>query len=183
MPESNRGSRWWRNWIGKKRDSTCKISKETVAGIEISFKEKDIKYLEFLFVYYTDDSIRKDHDWELFDRLSPKGGNKHTWRAQYNGELYAAFGKDESLPERNLLILSQLSGISLKAKKASQKVTEACKGFLGPDGDWPSSAKEEGSLTARPTGRAGTKVGLSDPTVPSGRAVAQRIKVTLGITG
>jgi hypothetical protein len=38
-------------------------------------------------------------------------------------------------------------------------------------------------LTARPTSRAGTKVGLSDPVVPHGRAVAQRIKVTLGITG
>nr|UEV85713.1 hypothetical protein RF2 [Eschscholzia californica]UEV85732.1 hypothetical chloroplast RF2 [Eschscholzia californica] len=72
MPESNWGSRWWRNRIGKKRDSSCKISKETVAGIEISFKEKDIKYLEFLFVSYTDDPIRKDHDWELFDRLSPR---------------------------------------------------------------------------------------------------------------
>nr|YP_009127320.1 hypothetical chloroplast RF21 [Ceratonia siliqua]YP_009127337.1 hypothetical chloroplast RF21 [Ceratonia siliqua]YP_009756154.1 hypothetical protein RF2 [Ceratonia siliqua]YP_009756171.1 hypothetical protein RF2 [Ceratonia siliqua]AHY32935.1 hypothetical chloroplast RF21 [Ceratonia siliqua]AHY32953.1 hypothetical chloroplast RF21 [Ceratonia siliqua]QIT02830.1 hypothetical protein RF2 [Ceratonia siliqua]QIT02847.1 hypothetical protein RF2 [Ceratonia siliqua] len=72
MPESNWGSRWWRNWIGKKRDSSCKISNETVAGIEISFKEKDIKYLEFLFVYYMDDPIRKDHDWELFDRLSPR---------------------------------------------------------------------------------------------------------------
>ncbi|GLT55086.1 hypothetical protein SLA2020_282360 [Shorea laevis] len=72
MPESNWGSRWWRNWIGKKRDSSCKISNETVAGIEISFKEKDIKYLEFLFVYYIDDPIRKDHDWELFDRLSPR---------------------------------------------------------------------------------------------------------------
>nr|QYJ09119.1 hypothetical protein RF2 [Staphylea holocarpa]QYJ09137.1 hypothetical protein RF2 [Staphylea holocarpa] len=71
MPESNWGSRWWRNWIGKKRDSSCKISNETVAGIEISFKEKDIKYLEFLFVYYMDDPIRKDHDWEFFDRLSP----------------------------------------------------------------------------------------------------------------
>lgn len=70
MPESNWGSRWWRNWIGKKRDSSCKISNEIVAGIEISFKEKDIKYLEFLFVYYMDDPIRKDHDWELFDRLS-----------------------------------------------------------------------------------------------------------------
>ncbi|KAF3791468.1 Subtilisin-like protease SBT1-5 [Nymphaea thermarum] len=56
---------------------------------------------------------------------------------------------------------------------------EACKGFLGPDRDWPSSAKAEGSLTARPTRRAGTKVGLSDPTVPSGRAVAQRIKADL----
>nr|YP_009662146.1 hypothetical chloroplast RF21 [Mitella diphylla]YP_009662162.1 hypothetical chloroplast RF21 [Mitella diphylla]QCU47258.1 hypothetical chloroplast RF21 [Mitella diphylla]QCU47274.1 hypothetical chloroplast RF21 [Mitella diphylla] len=72
MSESNWGWRWWRNWIGKKRDSSCKISNETVAGIEISFKEKDIKYLEFLFVYYMDDPIRKDHDWELFDRLSPR---------------------------------------------------------------------------------------------------------------
>uniref|UniRef100_UPI003002D30D Ycf2 n=1 Tax=Potentilla multicaulis TaxID=667269 RepID=UPI003002D30D len=72
MPESNWGSRRWRNWIGKKRDSSCKLSNETVAGIEISFKEKDIKYLEFLFIYYMDDPIRKDHDWELFDRLSPR---------------------------------------------------------------------------------------------------------------
>ncbi|KAG4976599.1 hypothetical protein JHK86_036082 [Glycine max] len=72
MPESNWGSRWWRNWIGKKSDSSCKISNETIAGIEISFKEKDIKYLEFLFVYYMDDPIRKDHDWEFFDRLSPR---------------------------------------------------------------------------------------------------------------
>ncbi|KAL3651981.1 Protein Ycf2 [Castilleja foliolosa] len=70
MPESNWGLRWWRNWSGKKRDSSCKISNETVAGIEILFKEKDFKYLEFLFVYYMDDPIRKDRDWELFDRLS-----------------------------------------------------------------------------------------------------------------
>nr|QZH79966.1 hypothetical chloroplast RF21 [Asarum pulchellum]QZH79989.1 hypothetical chloroplast RF21 [Asarum pulchellum] len=72
MPESNWGSRWWRNRIGKKRDSSCKIANETIAGIEISFKEKDINYLEFLFVSYTDDPIRKDHDWEFFDRLSPR---------------------------------------------------------------------------------------------------------------
>nr|ATL62575.1 Ycf2 [Luculia grandifolia] len=70
IPESNWGSRWWRNWIGKKRDSSCKISNETAAGIEILFKEKDLKYLEFLFVYYMDDPTRKDRDWELFDRLS-----------------------------------------------------------------------------------------------------------------
>ncbi len=38
-------------------------------------------------------------------------------------------------------------------------------------------------MTVRPTSRTGTKVGLSDPTVLSGRAVAQRIKVTLRITG
>nr|ATL60709.1 Ycf2 [Rondeletia odorata] len=70
IPESNWGSRWWRKWIGKKRDSSCKISNETAAGIEILFKEKDLKYLEFLFVYYMDDPTRKDRDWELFDRLS-----------------------------------------------------------------------------------------------------------------
>src|SRR5438552_19099473 len=45
------------------------------------------------------------------------------------------------------------------------------------------SVKAEGSLTARHTGRAGTKVGLSDPTFPRGRSVAQRIKATPGITG
>ena len=35
----------------------------------------------------------------------------------------------------------------------------------------------------RLTGRAGTKVGLSDPMAARGSAIAQRIKVTLGITG
>jgi hypothetical protein len=59
MLTNNWGSRWWRNWIGKKRDSSCKISNEIVAGIEISFKEKQIQYLEFIFVYYMDDPIRK----------------------------------------------------------------------------------------------------------------------------
>ena len=38
-------------------------------------------------------------------------------------------------------------------------------------------------MTATPTGGAGTKVGLSDPVVLSGNAIAQRIKATLGITG
>nr|YP_009776271.1 Ycf2 [Rubia cordifolia]YP_009776288.1 Ycf2 [Rubia cordifolia]QJA26672.1 Ycf2 [Rubia cordifolia]QJA26689.1 Ycf2 [Rubia cordifolia] len=70
IPESNWGSRWWRNWIRKRRDSSCKISNETAAGIEILFKEKELKYLEFLFVYYMDDPTRKDRDWELFDLLS-----------------------------------------------------------------------------------------------------------------
>ena len=66
---------------------------------------------------------------------------------------------------------------------ASQRVTEAPKGSLRLDGNQSKSVKAEGSLTARPTGRAGTKVGLSDPVVPSGRAIAQRIKATPGITG
>ncbi len=38
-------------------------------------------------------------------------------------------------------------------------------------------------LTARPPGRAGSKDGLSDPVVLYGRAIAQRIKGTPGITG
>src|SRR6056297_2574326 len=50
-------------------------------------------------------------------------------------------------------------------------------------GNHSKSVKAKESLTARPTSRAGTKVGLSDPAVPSGRAVAQRIKATPGITG
>ena len=66
---------------------------------------------------------------------------------------------------------------------ASEKVTEAPKGSLRLNGNQPESVKAQGSLTARQTRRAETKVGLSDPTVPSGRAVAYRIKATPGITG
>ncbi len=54
------------------------------------------------------------------------------------------------------------------------------KGSLRMDGNHSKSAKAEGSLTATPTGGAGTKVGLSDPVVLSGNAIAQRIKATLG---
>ena len=66
---------------------------------------------------------------------------------------------------------------------ASERVTEAPKGSLSAAGNRAKSVKAEGSLTASQTRRAGTKVGLSDPVVPSGRAIAQRIKATLGITG
>nr|YP_009299139.1 hypothetical chloroplast RF21 [Pelargonium exhibens]YP_009299183.1 hypothetical chloroplast RF21 [Pelargonium exhibens]AJB99053.1 hypothetical chloroplast RF21 [Pelargonium exhibens]AJB99098.1 hypothetical chloroplast RF21 [Pelargonium exhibens] len=48
MPESRWGSRWWWSWMGKGRDSSCKRAHKTVAGIEISFKEKKSKYLNFL---------------------------------------------------------------------------------------------------------------------------------------
>ena len=72
---------------------------------------------------------------------------------------------------------------SLTGAVASQRVTEAPKGSLRMVGNHSKSVKAEGSLTARPTSRAGTKVGLSDPAVPNGRAVAQRIKATPGITG
>ena len=50
-------------------------------------------------------------------------------------------------------------------------------------GNHAQSVKAKGSLTATQTSGAGTKVGLSDPVVPHGRAIAQRIKATPGITG
>ena len=66
---------------------------------------------------------------------------------------------------------------------ASERVTEASKGSLSADRNRAKSIKAEGSLTATPTSGADTKVGLSDPAVEYGIAVAYRIKVTLGITG
>ena len=72
---------------------------------------------------------------------------------------------------------------SLTGAVASQRVTEAPKGTLSLDGNQMKSANAEACLTVRATTRTGTKVGISDPAVPNGRAVAQRIKATLGITG
>ncbi len=72
---------------------------------------------------------------------------------------------------------------SLTGAVASERVTEALKGSLSTDGNRAQSAKAEGSLTARATTRADAKAGLSDPVVPRGRAIAQRIKATPGITG
>ena len=60
---------------------------------------------------------------------------------------------------------------SLTGAVASKRVTEALEGSLRMVGNHSKSVKAEGSLTARPTSRAGTKVGLSDLTVPDGRAV------------
>ena len=72
---------------------------------------------------------------------------------------------------------------SLTGVVASQRVTEAPQGALSADGNRAASAMAQGRLTARPTGRAGAKAGHSDPVAPSGRAIAQRIKGTPGITG
>ena len=72
---------------------------------------------------------------------------------------------------------------SLTGAVASERVTEAPKSSLRMVGNHSKSAKAKGSLTARETFRADTKVGLSDPAAESGIAVAQRIKVTSGITG
>ena len=72
---------------------------------------------------------------------------------------------------------------SLIGAISSQTVTEEPNGPLSPVGNRAVSASVEGRLTASPMGRAGTKVGASDPAVPNGRAVAHQIKGTLGITG
>ena len=61
--------------------------------------------------------------------------------------------------------LGQCQMGSLTGAVASERVTEASKGSLRMVGNHSQSVKAEGSLTARPTGRAGTKVGLSDPAV------------------
>ena len=72
---------------------------------------------------------------------------------------------------------------SLTGAVASQRVTEARDGGLKPVGNRLLSAMAQARLTARLTSRAETKVGHSDPVVPRGRAIAQRIKGTPGITG
>jgi hypothetical protein len=72
---------------------------------------------------------------------------------------------------------------SLTGAVSSQRVTEEPKGTLSLVGNQAKSAKVEGCLTASLMRRAGTKVGLSDPAVLDGKAVAQQIKGTPGITG
>ena len=72
---------------------------------------------------------------------------------------------------------------SLTGAVSSQRVTEEYEGALRPVGNQEVSVMAQASLTASLTRRAGTKVGLSDPVVLNGRAIAQRIKGTPGITG
>ena len=57
---------------------------------------------------------------------------------------------------------------SLTGAVASERVSEALKGSLRMVGNHSQSAKAEESLTATPTGGAGTKVGLSDPVAERG---------------
>ena len=59
----------------------------------------------------------------------------------------------------------QCQADSLIGAVASKKVTEAFKGYLSTDGNRAKSVNAEDSLTARPTSRAVTKVGVSDPAV------------------
>ena len=72
---------------------------------------------------------------------------------------------------------------SLTGVVASKSVTEAPKGALTPIGNRGQSVMAKGCLTGRQTCRTGRKLEHSDPVVPYGRAIAQRIKGTPGITG
>ena len=72
---------------------------------------------------------------------------------------------------------------SLTGAVSSQSVTEELEGSLSAVGHRAGRARAQASLTASLTRRAGTKVGPSDPVVLYGRAIAQRIKGTPGITG
>ena len=72
---------------------------------------------------------------------------------------------------------------SLAGAAASYRVPEARDGELKQVRYLLKSVMVQACLTARHTRRAETKVGHSDPGVPCGRALAQRIKGTLGITG
>ena len=77
----------------------------------------------------------------------------------------------------------QCQGVSLTGAVSSQTVTEEFEDRLSTVGNRASSARVEAGLTATPTGGADAKAGPSDPALPRGRGVAQRIKGTLGITG
>ena len=81
-------------------------------------------------------------------------------------------------PDRGQCVVGSLTGAV-----SSQRVTEEFKGTLSLVGNQALSAKVEGCLTARLISRADTKVGLSDPVVLNGRAIAHQIKGTPGITG
>ena len=61
-----------------------------------------------------------------------------------------------------------LAGI-LTGAVAYERVSDALKGSLRMVGNHSKSAKAEGSLTARPTSRADTKVGLSDQAILRGK--------------
>ena len=73
--------------------------------------------------------------------------------------------------------------VSLSGAVSSRRLTEEHEGRLITVGNCEVSAMAKAGLTARATTRAVAKAGLIDPVVPYGRAIAQRIKGTLGITG
>jgi Family of unknown function (DUF6467) len=72
---------------------------------------------------------------------------------------------------------------SLTGAVSSQIVTEERKGRLNTVGNRVSSVRAQAGFTVSPTRQTVSKEGSSDPAIPCGRVVAQRIKGTLGITG
>ena len=80
----------------------------------------------------------------------------------YNGLLTSV-----RYPDQEQCLVGSFTGVV-----ASQNVTEAPKGSLSLVGNQTTSVGAQGSLTARPTSRAGTKVGLSDPSAACGCAEA-----------
>jgi hypothetical protein len=73
--------------------------------------------------------------------------------------------------------------VSLTGAVSSQRVTEEREAWLNLVGNQVLRVCLEARLTVRPTSRADTKVGASDPAVECGIAVAHRTKGTPGITG
>ena len=73
---------------------------------------------------------------------------------------------------------------SLTGAVSSQRVNGGARRFANDGGHRQVSDNGISKLNMRDrTSRAGTKVGHSDPVVLNGRAIAQRIKGTPGITG
>ena len=96
---------------------------------------------------------------------------------KYQPVIFGVLTQDRNPVRRQCMVGSLTGAVS------SQRVTEEREGTLSMVGNHAMSAKVKVCLTARQTSRAGTKVGLSDPVVLYGRAIAQRIKGTPGITG
>jgi hypothetical protein len=61
---------------------------------------------------------------------------------------------------------------SFTGEVGSYNATEPYKGWLILDRNQDDSVNAKASLTARPTSRAGTKVGVSDPVMHSGMHTA-----------
>lgn len=72
------------------------------------------------------------------------------------------------MPHKNLARGQCLVG-SLTGAIDSYNATESYKGWLALDGNQSDSANAKASLTVRPTSRTGTKVGISDPPMLSGK--------------
>ena len=93
-------------------------------------------------------------------------GDEEAWPPVYAESLLGYHPGDIGfLTSRRDPAVGQCQTGSLTGAVASERVSEALKGSLRMVGNHSKRAKAEGSLTATPTGGAGTKVGRSDPVV------------------